>query len=166
MPEDRRPITNLIPPVLENVEYFDCSPLRFSVERRVLSPEIISAQYAAVHDGEKPPENWLKSDGGGSLHIEAPFGDAQWTEHLRFDCFDDQPHYHYLCPSEGWHERYAYDEVANGRMISWVLETLSNNLTPMLTQCKAEKVVLDGIDRDRVTKILRQIEQAWVLVTV
>ena len=165
MPEDRRPITNLIPAVLENVTYFECPPLRFSVERRVLSPDIISAQYASVHDGAKPPETWLKSDGGGTLHIEAPFDDQLWTEHLRFDCFADQPHYHYLCPAEGWHERYAYDEVANGPMIPWVLRTLGNSLIAMLGQCKAAHSVISRVDQDRVAATLREIEQAWVLVT-
>ncbi len=55
-------------------------------------------------------------DRGVSIHV---YDTASMTERLRFDCFDENPHYHYIKPPGGGIV-VAYDAAANGPMRAWV----------------------------------------------
>jgi hypothetical protein len=68
------------------------------------------------------------SDGGVALHVFA----TDMTELLRFDCFTEEPHYHYIFPDRP-QRVVAFDVAAHGDMIDWILGTvLPNRLASML----------------------------------
>jgi hypothetical protein len=72
------------------------------------------------------------------VHVFATEGLA---EYLRFDCFNDEPHYHYIVPGKG-NMLVHFDRVANGPMLDWVIRTLQGRLPEMLTQLGAEKIAV------------------------
>ncbi len=67
------------------------------------------------------------------------FGTDGMAEYLRFDCFADEPHYHYIIPGRG-NMLVHFDRVANGPMLDWTLRTLRGRLPELLAQVGAEKL--------------------------
>lgn len=162
MTEELRPIKIMLLPVEENMQRFDCSPLQFSVESRILNPTIQTERYLKVHDGEQPPERMLRYDRGGTLHVSAPSSSGEMLERLRFDCFEERPHYHYICQSDDWCERYSFDEALNGLMSQWVLQTVGEQLPAMLRRVKVDESVLAEIDEVQVRKVLGELEETFL----
>ncbi len=70
-------------------------------------------------------------DKGVSLHVCAV---DPAHEFLRFDVFDDDPHYHYVDTSGTANRVVAFDEVAHGDMLPWALDRLRSHLPAMLTR--------------------------------
>ena len=64
--------------------------------------------------------------------------DGKEAELLRFDCFDQLPHYHYG-PS-GKNERYDLDKTTGGNSLGWALNQLRTNLVSMLERADAGEV--------------------------
>src|SRR5579859_350315 len=81
-------------------------------------------------------------DCGVSLHVHGLM-DGQWLEHLRFDCFQEEPHYHYV----GWRTKTNHvlhiDPVADGDALAWALERIRNRLPQMLEHAGAGDVEVD-----------------------
>jgi hypothetical protein len=71
----------------------------------------------------------ILDDGGGSVHV---FGAADGLEHLRFDCFETHPHYHYIRNRERQNLIVRIDEIALGDPIIWTSERLRQRLPEML----------------------------------
>src|SRR6476469_1845575 len=69
------------------------------------------------------------SDQGVCIHVMGDV-DGQPTELLRFDCFDQEPHYHYA--PMGKNERRFLDKTTAGNPIGWTLRQLRTNLPAML----------------------------------
>jgi len=108
-------------------------PLRIGVEWRDVDPEALLATYGAGTDDmaeivEKSPAGGF-FDKGVSLHVCAV---DPAHEFLRFDVFDDDPHYHYVDTSGQSNRVVAFDEVAHGDMLPWALDRLRTNLPAML----------------------------------
>lgn len=57
-------------------------------------------------------------------------------EHLRFDCFDNDPHYHYL-DGGSLNVIVAYDTEAFDDMLSWALQCIEERLPRMLRRTGA-----------------------------
>jgi hypothetical protein len=68
---------------------------------------------------------------GLALHV---FGSDDGLEYLRFDCFDDAPHYHYLTPAEPRNVVEEYDTAANGPIVEWALRAIRDRLPAMLVR--------------------------------
>lgn len=83
--------------------------------------------------------------------------DGKMTEFLRFDCFDQRPHYHYDPGDKN--ERYDMDKTTAGNPISWTLQQLRSNLPCMLKHAGYEQVA-QKLDCDMVLKKLEQVEEA------
>jgi hypothetical protein len=66
-------------------------------------------------------------------------------EYLRFDMFDDNPHYHYR-PPEGVERIIGIDTVAVGDPVDWVLARLRERLSPMLVEAGGARLTtaIDG----------------------
>jgi hypothetical protein len=71
---------------------------------------------------------------GLALHV---FATDDGAELLRFDCFDDAPHYHYLTPSEPRNVVEEYDHAANGPILPWALRAIREQLPAMLERAGA-----------------------------
>src|SRR5882757_9053632 len=114
-------------------------PITFGIEPRVFDPVAEAAKLTAAEIAAAGPDALFHSDqvdSGVCVHVFATDGLA---EYLRFDCFNDEPHYHYIVPGRG-NMLVHFDRVANGPMLDWTLRTLRGRLPEMLTQLGAEKL--------------------------
>lgn len=68
-------------------------------------------------------------DGGASLHV---LGAADRLEYLRFDCFDNEPHYHYIDNAAQGNTIVRFDNIAEGDPLEWTVRTVSTRLPEML----------------------------------
>jgi hypothetical protein len=105
------------------------------VESRDVDPESLRESYkddpAALAEIEAAQPEGGFTDSGVSLHV---VDKASGHELLRFDAFDDGPHYHYIRPSGDHNEVVPFDRVANGDPLDWSLERLRTRLPEMLTR--------------------------------
>jgi hypothetical protein len=94
---------------------------------------------------------------GLCLHV---FGTDDGLEYVRFDCFDDAPHYHYLDPHAPRNVVVDYDAVANGPMLDWVLRTaLRTRLADMLRHAGAAQLA-DRVDMSDLAEIVPTVAEA------
>lgn len=116
-----------IPMVTEHCVAVDAGPVQLVVESRRLTNEIIAA---AVHDGVEPETAF--DDFGATLHV---CGAADGLEHLRFDCFENEPHYHYIEQASGANTVVRIDELAVGDPLEFSLACVEHHLPDMLRHC-------------------------------
>jgi hypothetical protein len=131
-------IDTIIPPVAERTHYVTAGAIAFGVEYRVVNEDIVLANLRA-HGMDRPPpgaQQVIPDDGGVSLHV---CDAANHTEYLRFDMFDDAPHYHYLCHNE-YQLNIPYDRNACGPMLDWAVDGIRSRLRAMLTFCGADEL--------------------------
>jgi hypothetical protein len=143
-----------IPPIEEQTTYFDAGAIRFGLENRELTPDVVGAHLGGI-DREPTPEELAQFDDGGmSIHV---FDAETGFEHLRFDMFHKEPHYHYLYPEHLL--VIGFDSHANGDMWTWVLNSLRTRLREMLRF--AEATGLAGrVDDASVEQALAEVERA------
>ena len=79
----------------------------------------------------------FKHLGGVSIHVE---GAKDGHEYLRFDCFENEPHYHYIDASGEKQTIMEFDRVAHGDMIAWAMQQLRTRLSVMLEHAGGGKV--------------------------
>jgi hypothetical protein len=77
------------------------------------------------------------------------------TELLRFDCFDNNPHYHY--GPENHNERIMLDQTVTGNSIGWTVKQLRSHLPEMVKRAGYETVAR-GINMGLVTRKLDEVE--------
>jgi hypothetical protein len=118
-----------IPRVIDHCVAVDAGPLRFEVESRDLTNEILRTE---LPPGSAVVSDVIFDDYGASLHVVDP---ATGLEHLRFDCFEHEPHYHYIDHAKGGNLICRIDEVAEGEPIDWTLARLRHRLPEMLESC-------------------------------
>jgi hypothetical protein len=147
-----------------NTEVFDAGAVRFGVEYRDVDPAGLVATYEdnpayLAELLERSPEGGF-TDEGVSIHV---FGDDGW-EYLRFDVFEDEPHYHFVHNTGGEavvNNVIDFDTTANGEMLVWVLERLRSRLAPMLTQAGGEHLV-DRLDAASIDAALERVGEVAV----
>jgi hypothetical protein len=133
-----------IPVNEKHVEWFDAGPVSFAVETRVLG---------AMQGG--------MATGGGSIHL---FSGDRARELVRFDCFDSEPHYHYLNHREHLNTVWCFDGAVNGPMPRWVLSVLRENLPGMLRAAGedelAARVEAEGFDASVLVRVGQAVAEA------
>lgn len=146
------------PPVVEHTHYVDAGVVSIGVEYRNVDPDNLYDTYKddpaqlAELEREMPAGGFV--DEGVSLHVEV--GDDR-HEYLRFDVFDDDPHYHYIhAGPEIVNNWIQYDVVANGDMLTWALDCIRHRLGPMLAEAGAGELV-DRIDPVAVEHALAEV---------
>ena len=97
------------------------------MESRKLTNEIIEGAFHDVVDAEIPFDDF-----GATLHV---CGTADGLEHLRFDCFENEPHYHYIEQATGANTVVRIDELAVGDPIDFSLACVEHHLPDMLRHC-------------------------------
>ena len=127
-----------IPPDLSKCTAIKSDKLTFLVEERVLTDDMAREAYldnpAAMkyYDGKvrkaKPPR------GGVSIHV---MSNDDGKEYLRFDCFPEDPHYHYVQHAKNINLWIPYDDTANGDVLQWALGRLGGPLPGMLRKAGA-----------------------------
>ena len=83
----------LIPILEDEIEWFPAGPVTFGVEARALADRTGKV-------GER----------GASIHV---FDNDRKTERLRFDCFENTPHYHYIIQRDQHNIVWGYDPAVN-----------------------------------------------------
>ena len=115
----------MIQPVPEHCQAVAAGPLTFVVESRHLTDEAVGT---VVGSGAQSTDA-LFDDFGGTVHVN---GTDDGLEYLRFDCFEEKPHYHYVHYPEASNTVCRLDQFANGDPLPWTLARLRNNLPDML----------------------------------
>ena len=131
-----------VPAFLQNTARFAAGPVTIGVEYRVLDEAMILDYYgpdarAKFPNGAPAGMGAVINEDGLSLHV---FGTADGHEYVRFDCFDDAPHYHYLDPASSRNVVHDYDAVAHGPIVDWALYALRTRLAEMLTHAGATEI--------------------------
>ena len=106
-------------------------PVTFVVEARSLTQKALLENERArgVTDGIDHSAYADLHDGGASLHV---LGAGDRLEYLRFDCFDNEPHYHYIDNVAQGNTIVRFDHVAEGDPLEWTVRTVGTRLAEML----------------------------------
>ncbi len=151
------PAHTIIAPIEANTRYFDAGPVRIGVEYRLITSDIVNANLRAANaeHGSEYAMVAVPEDGGVSLHVVDA---ATHGEYLRFDIFDESPHYHYIHPGE-YQRNIPFDRTAFGDMFEWVQQGLRYRLRDMLAFCGATGVAA-RIDAAEVESVLPAVVAA------
>ena len=147
-----------IPPVETQTEYIDAGVIRFGVEYRLLTDAIAAASASVAASGGDAADPASFDDRGVSIHV---FGsdDAGSLEYLRFDCFAEDPHYHYVSWRDRSNEMLHLDPAADGDPLAWALERIRTRLPQMLERAGAAHIAA-RVDPRRVDEALPKIAEA------
>jgi hypothetical protein len=115
-----------IPMIEEHCHPVEAGAVRLIVESRALTNAILDETYAGI---DMPHQAVSFDDHGASLHV---CGADDGLEHLRFDCFEHEPHYHYIEHRTGDNVVVRIDEVAVGDPIEFTLRCVGERLPEML----------------------------------
>jgi len=128
------------PPSEKDTTWFAAGAISIGVEFRDVNPDDLLALYkddpAQLKELlEKSPDGGF-ADNGVSLHVRDA---ADGHEYLRFDCFDNEPHYHYIHNSTDPYINnvVVYDPFACGDMLPFAVNCLRNRLGEMLPRAGA-----------------------------
>ena len=150
-----------IPPVEANVTRFVAGALTFGVEYRRLD-SAVSRQNLELNRqqgrqiAEDLGESQTEEAEGPSIHV---FASDDGGEYLRFDCFDNEPHYHYIDPQRPWVNRLTFDPVANGDMLSWTIAALRSRLPQLLSRTDTGAALAARVDLQQVQPVLDEVER-------
>ena len=97
------------------------------VESRVLTNEIIQDTFEGAVAADVAFDDF-----GATLHV---CGTADGLEHLRFDCFENEPHYHYIDQGAVTNTVVRIDELAVGDPVEFSLACVEHHLPDMLRHC-------------------------------
>ena len=145
-----------IPPVPEHTEYFEAGVVGFGVEYRLLNDAIAAASEVVTAGGSDTAG--ILDDRGVSIHVFAEVG-GERQEVLRFDCFQEDPHYHYVSWSARSNEMLHVDPVADGDPLAWALERIRTRLPQMLERAGAGEAAAK-VDLRRVDAVLPRVAEA------
>ncbi len=147
-----------IPAVAEHEESFQAGPIRVGVEYRLLTDAIAAAAELEDAGGTERGQTTGLDDRGVALHVYGE-QDGEEREFLRFDCFQEDPHYHYVSWRDKVNDMVHLDPIADGDSLGWALERIRTRLPQMLTRAGAADVA-EKIDAVAIEAVLPRITQA------
>jgi hypothetical protein len=137
-----------IPAIDAHTRHFEAGALRIGVEYRVLDEQLTAVIRPVLEDatGGETGKLTENDDRGVSLHVYV-LGNDGWREHLRFDCFEEEPHYHYVSWAEKRNEVYHLDAVADGDALAWALDRIAARLPYMLRHAEpGSEALVNAVD--------------------
>ena len=158
MPHITRYSVMPIPAVAEHEESFEAGGIRVGVEYRLLTDAVAAASDIDSAGGDDPGLTTNLDDRGVALHVYAE-QDGEERELLRFDCFQEDPHYHYVSWRDKANEMVHLDPVADGDPLAWALERIRTRLPQMLARAGAADVA-ERVDLAAIEEALPRITQA------
>lgn len=129
-------------------------PVTFIVESRVLTDEAINDNAIGRGRPDQTFDTGL-NDGGASVHV---LGASDRLEHLRFDCFDNEPHYHYIHNAEQTNVVVRFDNFAEADPHAWTLERLRERLPQMLDRAGAVELA-EQVRRSDLSAAIGEVER-------
>lgn len=153
---DRMPI----PPDDGRTQYFDAGAIRIGVEFRILTDELVAEIRHSLQSADGHTAGQLENldDAGVSLHVFAAPGRPD-QEVLRFDCFMEDPHYHYVNWAAKSNEMIHIDPIADGDPLTWALERLRTRLPQMLARA-GEGELARRVDMAELERVLPRVTDA------
>lgn len=154
---DRMPL----PPIEARTTWFEDGALAIGVEyREVDEAKAAAAQHqtAVGTAGSGAAGAALLDDRGVSLHV-CGVEDGARSEYLRFDCFAEDPHYHYVSWRDRSNHMLHLDADAEGDPLAWALERIRLRLPEMLARAGASALAA-RIDRGAVERLLPRVAEA------
>lgn len=146
-----------IPPVEAQSECFEVGPISIWVEYRLLDDAIAAAH--TVNEGYDEDMGPI-SDRGVSLHVFGePAPGQPKIEYLRFDCFDEDPHYHYVSYAKQTNEMVHLDPHALGDPLEWALDCIRARLPQMLERAGAATLAT-RVEPRRIEEVLPMVTGA------
>ncbi len=146
------------PPEEANTRWLEAGAIVIGVEYRDVDPQSLESTYA------DDPDAWAEivanspdggfADTGVSLHVR---GAADGHEYLRFDLFDDDPHYHYVRPSGDHNNVVLLDTVAQGDAFDFAFGCLRDRLAAMLRHAGGDPVA-DTLDAAVQGPVIDEVE--------
>jgi hypothetical protein len=141
-----------IPMVPEHCIPVDAGAVQLVVESRVLTNEIIEDTFHGAIAADVAFDDF-----GATLHV---CGTADGLEHLRFDCFENEPHYHYIDHAAGGNTVVRIDELAVGDPVDFSLACVEHHLPDMLRHCGVAGLADEVASRpDRVTAAVGRVRE-------
>jgi hypothetical protein len=146
-----------IPPDAEHTTYVNAGAIKFGVEFRLLDEAELAANYqgAEMEEIQDALDGNAVQDTGVSIHV---VGTSDGHEYLRFDIFEQEPHYHYIEPSGESQRIVDYDRAALGEMLPWTLAQIRTRLAPMLEHAGGLALIAQ-LDAGRVDASLAEVEK-------
>jgi hypothetical protein len=147
------------PPDPDQTVWLDAGAIRLGLEPRVVDPERLREAYAgdeaALAEIEANQPEGGFHDSGVSIHV---LGSDDGHEYLRFDAFQDDPHYHYVKPSGNHNHWVPFDPISGGDILSFALRCLRERLDPMLRAAGGDAVA-DALDPASQAPVIDEIER-------
>jgi hypothetical protein len=141
-----------IPMVPEHCISVDAGAVQLVVESRRLTNEIIRETYDESVNTDIPFDDF-----GATLHV---CGTADGLEHLRFDCFENEPHYHYIEQAAGANTVVRIDELAVGDPVEFSLACVEHRLAGMLRHCGVSELAEEVASQpDKVDAAMTQVRE-------
>lgn len=145
-----------IPPVKDNMELFEAGAVSIGVEFRVLNDAVVgSLGLATIAASNGYP---TLSDNGVSIHVFVRNAEGNY-ERLRFDCFQQDPHYHYLSVRGKWQHVIHIDRTVTGDPVHWATTMLRTRLVPMMLRADVDDAS-SLVDHARLEQILPLVTDA------
>jgi hypothetical protein len=94
------------------------------------------------------------NEAGVSVHV---VDGRSGTEYLRFDCFEEREHYHYIFADQGFHDRFFLDTASEGDPVAWSLDRMRTRLVPMMIRAGAGPDLIDDIDPGELQTAVEQV---------
>jgi len=158
MPHITRYAVMPIPPVTAHTRFFSAGAVRIGVEYRLLDDAIAQAHMREVDTASAYPQATGVDDRGVSLHVFAE-QDGEQREFLRFDCFVEDPHYHYISWRARTNDMVHVDPITDGDALAWALERIRTRLPQMLERAGAPEVAR-RIDAAALEEALPRVTEA------
>ncbi len=140
--------------VEEETEFIEAGAVTFGMEYRFLPRR----------DAEGKASDRIM-DHGICIHVLDGSRNGKY-EHLRFDCLQNRPHYHYLDWTRGkddwYHEHATIDTAADGDAFQWTIERLRSKLPSMLVRARADDLAR-RLDQEQIEAALPKIT-AWATI--
>lgn len=146
-----------IPPDAEHTTYVDAGAISIGVEFRLLDEAELAANYegAEMQEIQDALAGNTVQDTGVSIHVCASEGGH---EYLRFDMFEEGPHYHYIEPTGESQQIVDFDRVAMGEMLPWTLDQIRSRL-PVMLEHAGGSALIPKLEAKRIEASLAEVEK-------
>jgi hypothetical protein len=147
------------PPDPENCRWFDAGAIRLGLEYRDVDPDRLAQAYAGSKEDlaeilANSPDGGF-SDSGMSIHVS---GAEDGHEYLRFDAFEDDPHYHYVRPTGDHNHWVPFDSIGGGDMLDFAFACLRERLPAMLTEAGGAPIAA-RLDGAKLAPVIDEVER-------
>ena len=146
-----------IPAIEAHTTSFRVGAIRVGVEYRRLTDAVAAAAQLQAADGDERGQTTELDDRGVSIHIHAN-QDGEEREFLRFDCFEEDPHYHYINWRDRSNEMLHMDPAATGDPVAFALHCIEQRLPALLERAGARDVA-SQVDMTEMRQMLPEVER-------